>query len=106
MKSPLLAFTLSFFLPGAGLWYLGKWAWGFVNLAIVLVIGVIAAFALDEEIFERYIRYFCIACSSGSGGLVMALAQQMNQGEKNRVGSPAERSSIADPGAAADRPRE
>jgi hypothetical protein len=106
MKSPLLAFTLSFFLPGAGLWYLGKWAWGFVNLAVVLVIGVIAAFALSEEVFEQSIRYLAIACSGGSGGLAMALAQQMNQGKKNRAGSSAEGSSSAEEDAAADRPRE
>jgi hypothetical protein len=106
MKSPLLAFTLSFFLPGAGLWYLGKWAWGFVNLAVVLVIGVVVAFTLSEEVLEQYIRYLSIACAGGSGGLAMAIAQQMNQGEKNRGSSPAEGSNIADQPASLDRPRE
>jgi hypothetical protein len=79
MKSPFQAFTLSFFLPGAGLWYLGKWAWGFVNLAVVLVIGVIAALALGEEAFLKYILMIACGCGGGSGGLAMALAQQMNQ---------------------------
>jgi hypothetical protein len=83
MKNPLVAFTLSFFLPGAGLCYLGKWIWGFVNLAIVLVIGVFAAVALSEEAFAKCIRYLAIGCGGGSGGLAMALAQQMNQGTKN-----------------------
>src|SRR5947207_2475301 len=83
MKSTLLAFTLSFFVPGAGLWYLGKWAWGFVNLAVVLVIGFIAAVVLSEEAFEKSIPYLSIGCSGGSAGLAMALAQQMNQRKMN-----------------------
>ena len=87
MKSPFLAFTLSFFLPGAGLWYLGKWAWGFVNLAVVLIIGVFTAFALSEEMFDEYIRYVAIGCAGGSGGLALAIAQQMNQGKKNAGGA-------------------
>ncbi len=86
MKSPFLAFTLSFFVPGAGLWYLGKWAWGFVNLAVVMVIGVVVTFALSEEIFETCIRYVAIGCAGGSGGLALALAQQMNQARGNQAG--------------------
>jgi hypothetical protein len=83
MRSPFLAFTLSFFLPGAGLWYLGKWTWGFVNLFAVLVIGAIAVFVLPEDLFDKYIRYVAIGCSGGSGGLAMALAQQINQKKKS-----------------------
>jgi hypothetical protein len=79
MKSPTIAFTLSFFLPGAGLWYLGRWGWGFVNLLAVLAIGIIAAFALSEEVFDSSIRYIALGCAGGSGGLAMALAQQANQ---------------------------
>jgi hypothetical protein len=79
MKKPIVAFTLSFFLPGAGLAYLGKWKWGFINLGIVLLIGVAAAFILSDETFERYIRYIAIGCAGGSGGLAQALTTQMNQ---------------------------
>jgi hypothetical protein len=92
MKSPFLAFFLNFFLPGAGLWYLGEWAWGFLNLAAVLVVGVIAAATLPEEVFEKYIRYLAIGCAGGSGGLAMALAQQMNQ-KKNNLESSQKKSS-------------
>jgi TM2 domain-containing membrane protein YozV len=104
MKSPLLAFTLSFFLPGAGLWYLGKLAWGLVNLAVVLVIGVIAAVVLDEEVIERYIRYLAIGCAGGSGGLAMALAQQMNQRRNNGGSSPTGERRNAQPGAGSQGP--
>jgi hypothetical protein len=75
MKSPLLAFTLNFFLPGAGLWYLGKPAWGLVNLLAVLAVGVAAVFALPEETFERYIRFIASGCAGGSGGIAQALAK-------------------------------
>jgi hypothetical protein len=51
-------------------------------LAAVLAVGVIAVAALSEEAFEQYIRYLAIGCAAGSGGLAMALAQQMNQGPR------------------------
>jgi hypothetical protein len=79
MKSPFLAFTLSFFLPGAGLWYLGWRGWAVVNLLVVLGVGVIAALALPEDMFDRNIGLLSAACGGGSGGLAMGLAQQRNQ---------------------------
>jgi hypothetical protein len=78
MKKPILAFALSFILPGAGLAYLGKWKWAAINIGTVLLLGVALVFCLPEEIFSRYIRYIAIGCSGGSGGLAQALAQQMN----------------------------
>lgn len=79
MKKPIVAFTLSFFFPGAGLAYLGKWKWAFINLGVVLLVGVAAAFLLSEEFFEQYGHYIAVGCSGGSGGLAQALATQMNQ---------------------------
>ena len=79
MKKPIVAFTLSFFFPGAGLAYLGKWKWAFINLGVVLLVGVAAALLLSEEFFEPYGHYIAVGCSGGSGGLAQALATQMNQ---------------------------
>ena len=79
MKKPIVAFTLSFFFPGAGLAYLGKWKWAFINLGVVLLVGVAAAFLPSEEFFEQYGHYIAVGCSGGSGGLAQALATQMNQ---------------------------
>jgi hypothetical protein len=86
MKSPLLAFTLSFFIPGAGLWYLGKPGWGLVNLFVVLAIGAAAVLILPGEAFEKYIRWVAVVCAGGSGGLSQALSQQQNQAVKSRAG--------------------
>jgi hypothetical protein len=83
MKSPTLAFTLNFFLPGTGLWYLGKWGWGIVNFLVVFGIGVLLVFVLPDELFEKCIRYVAIGCAGGSGGLAMAIAKQMNQKGNN-----------------------
>jgi hypothetical protein len=69
---------LSFFLPGAGLWYLGMWGWGFVNFLAVLGIGTVASFALPDDVFDRNIRLMAVLCGGGSGGLAMALANQRN----------------------------
>lgn len=79
MKSPLLAFTLSFFPAGAGLWYLGLRRWAVVNMLVVLVVGVAAALALPEDVFDRNTGLLAAACGGGSGGLAMTLAQQRNQ---------------------------
>ena len=77
-KSPMLAFTLNFFVPGAGLWYLGSWAWGLLNLLVVIAIGVTAAFALTDDTFDRIRGPLAAACAGGSGGLAMALVNQSN----------------------------
>ena len=84
MKKPIIAFILSFLLPGAGLAYLGRWKWAIINLGIVLLIGIAAAFLLSEETLYRYGHFLAIGCSGGSGGLAQALTTQMNLKEKTR----------------------
>ena len=77
MKNAFLAFTLSFFLPGAGLWYLGWRGWAVVNLLAVLAIGAIASLAFPE-IFEKYTGVIAAGCGGGSGGIAQTLAQRHN----------------------------
>jgi hypothetical protein len=83
MKSPYIAFALSFLLPGAGLWYLGKRACAIGNLVAVLTIGILAATALDEDTFERWRRFIAITCCAGSAGGALAVAQQLNQRDRD-----------------------
>jgi len=84
MKSPMLAFTLSFFLPGAGLCYLGKWIWGIVNLSVVLGLGLAMVFLFNGA-FEHYIKTLSYGIAGGSGGLAMALANfQKLKAEQNQ----------------------
>ncbi len=77
-KSHNTAFILSFLLPGAGLWYLGKWKWGFINFGAVLALGLILSFSLPEEAFFKIIQWVAPGCAGGSGGLAYVIAQQMN----------------------------
>ena len=77
-KSHNIAFCLSFILPGAGLWYLGKWKWGFINLGVVLAIGIILSISLPDDAFFKVIRWVAIGCAGGSAGLAQAIAQQVN----------------------------
>ena len=79
MKKPFVAFFLSFFLPGAGLVYIGRWKWALINLAVVVLVGVLAELILTEEAFGGYMRYIAFCCAGGSGGLAQHLAVQMNQ---------------------------
>ncbi len=82
-KSPNLAFTLNFFLPGAGLWYLGKGKYGLINFASVLLIGVGLGLFLQDDVFERHRGLFAAGLAGGSGGLAMAMATQMNARSKD-----------------------
>lgn len=77
-KRPGLAFLLSFILPGAGFVYLGKWKYGLINLAIVLLIGIIATVVLSEEVLDKYARYIALGCSGGSAGLAREMAKTWN----------------------------
>jgi hypothetical protein len=73
MKKPWLAFLLNFLFAGAGLAYLGMWAWAVLNLVIVLTIGfVLAATAPDS------IGPLSAGLAASSGALAMAVAQSMN----------------------------
>ena len=77
MKSPMLAFTLNFFLPGAGLCYLGKWVWGIANFLAVLGIGFIMVF-LFKGSAQQHMSGLTYGIAGGSGGLALALANMRN----------------------------
>jgi len=81
-KKPFVAFTLSFFLPGAGLAYLGKWKWAIINFLVVLLVGVAAAFLLPEDRVDEYMQYLAIGCAGGSAGIAHAMAKMMNEKSK------------------------
>ena len=63
---------------------MGKWKWAITNLAVVLLVGGLAAFFLPEDIFDSYIRYVAFGCAGGSGALAQQLAAQMNR-DANKV---------------------
>ena len=78
MKKPIVAFTISFFLPGFGLAYLGRWKWCFINLGIVIGIALVAALLMSDAAFEEAARYIRVVCASASGGIAMVLAERHN----------------------------
>ena len=53
-KSKWLTLGLNFLLPGAGLAYLGYWRGGLVNLAVALVVILVATLALSPETLLEY----------------------------------------------------
>jgi len=79
MRSPLLAFLLSFVVPGAGLAYLGQWKWGIVNCAAYLLIGIIAAVFLPNDFFHRHVRTISMTCAGLSAILAHATGVRMNR---------------------------
>lgn len=77
-KSGNVALILSFLLPGAGLWYLGRWKDGFINLGAVFIVAFILALVLPDKTFSKIQRGITFGLASGSGALAMNMAQQMN----------------------------
>jgi hypothetical protein len=79
MKKPIVAFLLSFFIPGAGLAYLGNWKGAFINFGIALLIGIVCAFLLPDEFFAHYGRYIGFGIAGGSGAFAQQKAIEFNQ---------------------------
>jgi hypothetical protein len=69
-QSPALAFILNFLLPGLGLWYLRKWRKGFINLGVVLALGVVLSFFTG--VAPLWLATF-ISISSGAWAYLEAL---------------------------------
>jgi hypothetical protein len=74
MKKPWLAFILNFLLAGAGLAYLGMWAWGVVNLIGVVLLGI----GLTEIVPASQLDWVYIALPVINGVLAQSLAQSRN----------------------------
>ena len=74
MKKPWLAFLLNFLIAGAGLAYLGKWAWAFADLAITLAIGFLLAYK-----FPSALNSASIILPVMNGVLARQIADQFNQ---------------------------
>jgi TM2 domain-containing membrane protein YozV len=73
-KQPVWAFALSFFLPGAGLLYLGKPLAGLANFIIVVELGAAIYMALPTDVFERCAPWIGIVFQVGSGLFAQSLA--------------------------------
>lgn len=79
MKKPFVAFLLSFFIPGAGLAYLGNWKGAFVNIGIALLIGIGCAILLPDEFLANYGRFIGFGIAGGSGAIARQKAIEFNQ---------------------------
>ncbi len=78
MKRPFLAFRLNFFVPGLGLWYLGKSLWGVVNFVLVIG-GLVVLAASRNEIPPFYMTLATIILLTGSGTLAQVLCTLENR---------------------------
>lgn len=80
-KSSLFAALLSFIIPGAGLWYLGRWFWGYVNLAAALTVGALFVNASDSDLLKG-VRGMILFCGTPSaiGAYVVALRAKRSGG--------------------------
>ena len=74
-KNPRVAAVLSFFVPGAGLWYVGRHAWGALNLTAAIVVPTVLALVAADW-FSQYLNYVLLAIAAASAGLAHAVALQ------------------------------
>lgn len=82
MKKSTIAAVMSFVIPGAGLWYLGKRAVGLVNLLVATALVVLlAGVALTWD----QIHYVILAVAAGSAGLAHAVGSRSTKSERRNV---------------------
>ncbi|MCA9213021.1 MAG: hypothetical protein KDB27_08150 [Planctomycetales bacterium] len=74
-RKPLVAFILSFVLPGAGLLYLRRWRSGVVNFLLVHAVLFLLAFGVNEPYINEHLHYVFLILAAGSGGYAHALAR-------------------------------
>lgn len=87
-KKPWVAFLLSLAIPGVGLWYLGYWKWGAINLLVVtFVLGLLIMIPLVPGV-DEYIHYVMLALAAASAGVAHAFAELNSQGTKTPDYSP------------------
>ena len=78
MKKPWLAFLCSFFVPGAGLAYLGNWLAGIVNLCLATLI-VVGFMMVQPDQSLDYLHYVILVIAAGSGGFAHAWSLRANR---------------------------
>ncbi len=74
MRRSIVAVVLNCVIPGAGLWYLGKPAWGLVNLLVVVLLALGGVLLLPQEISHNSIHYFVLGSVAACGGLAHHVA--------------------------------
>lgn len=84
-KSPNLAFFLSLILPGVGLFYLGKWSWGLINILIVVAFQIVLGLILSDEDFTMISGGVGFGGAVGSALLAKLIAEQMNTKHKSNM---------------------
>lgn len=81
-QGTFIPFILSFILPGAGLVYLGKWQWGLMNFAAVLLIAFGWIMIAPDTSMDT-MRVLGIGCSALSGGMAYTVAEQEHAKKKS-----------------------
>lgn len=74
MKRSTKAAALSFFVPGAGLWYLGKPLHAVMNLLVAAILTTLALVSGHE-----HLHYAILAIAAGSAGYAHAAERTSEQ---------------------------
>jgi len=90
MKKSTTAAVMSFVIPGAGLWCLGKRAVGMANLLVATAIIVLLAGVVSDQI-----HYVILAVAAGSAGLAHAIGSRYAKSDR-RNGLPTSSSTTTD----------
>jgi len=82
MKNRNIAASLNFFVPGSGLWYLGKRRWAIANLFAAT--GILLSAGGIEVAAER-IHYVILAVAAGSAGLAHAVGSNRGKASTQKI---------------------
>jgi len=82
MKSPRIATVLNFFLPGAGLLYLGAIRSAIANVAVA--IGIPVLWTVGTRDGTDFLHYIALAIAAGSAGFAHAVAGRQKNSDSSR----------------------
>ena len=76
MSRSAVAAVLSFLIPGAGLWYVGRSGRAIINFVVAAIITLCALYTAHE-----HVHYALLAVAAGSAGYAHAVGKTAGQDE-------------------------
>jgi hypothetical protein len=85
MKTPALAAVLNFVFPGAGLWYLREWSYGFINMAAFFGVEILIQ-AMSRQFYVEYRGAITLMLAAASAAVGYQTAKALSSRSGGHAG--------------------